>query len=138
MMLDLVLAADQSISVYGIAAIFDMRGVTLAHALQLTPTLIKRSVEAWDCYPCLIKQLEFVNAPIYVNAVLNTFRMFMSAKLKSRMSVTRRPSNITATCLPPELGGTGPTYPELIAYWREYAQQNAKWFTEDDKYKSIL
>lgn len=42
MILDLVLAMDETISVYGIAAVFDMRGVTLGHALQLPPATIKR------------------------------------------------------------------------------------------------
>ena len=52
MVLDLLLTLDGSISNDGIVAIFDMNGVTLGHALQLTPTVIKRSVESWQLYPC--------------------------------------------------------------------------------------
>lgn len=42
MILDLLLHLDDMVSVYGIVAIFDMRGVTLGHALQLPPSMIKK------------------------------------------------------------------------------------------------
>lgn len=42
MILDYLMSQDESISIYGIIAIFDMTGVTLGHALQLPPQLIKR------------------------------------------------------------------------------------------------
>lgn len=42
MILDLAMAADETIAVYGVVAIFDMAGVGLAHALQLPPGLIKK------------------------------------------------------------------------------------------------
>lgn len=42
MLLDLVLHSDETISIHGVVAIFDMKGVTLGHALQLPPTIIKR------------------------------------------------------------------------------------------------
>lgn len=42
MVLDLVLHMDESVSIYGVVAIFDMAGVTWQHGLQMTPTIIKR------------------------------------------------------------------------------------------------
>lgn len=42
MILDLALEADETISVYGVVAIFDMTGVGFAHAMQLPPGLIKK------------------------------------------------------------------------------------------------
>lgn len=42
MVLDVVLYLDETVSIYGAVAIFDMRGVTLQHGLQMTPTIIKR------------------------------------------------------------------------------------------------
>lgn len=74
MIIDLVLHLDESISVYGITAIFDMTNVTAGHAMQLPPTMIKKCVESWENYPCRTHMLEFVNAPIYVNVILNIFR----------------------------------------------------------------
>lgn len=42
MILDLVIDSDETISVYGIAAVFDMTGVNIGHAMQLPPGLVKR------------------------------------------------------------------------------------------------
>ena len=44
MVLDLALHLDESISIFGAAAIFDMSSVTMAHGLQMTPVIIKRYV----------------------------------------------------------------------------------------------
>lgn len=40
-----------------------------------------------DCYPVRTKSLDFVNAPPYVNVVLNIFRRFMTEKLRQRVSI---------------------------------------------------
>jgi len=74
MVLDLLLYLEPDNCSNGIIAIFDMIGVHLGHARQLKPELIKHSVESWQVYPCQPKVLEFINAPPYVNLVLNTFR----------------------------------------------------------------
>lgn len=42
MVLDLVLRLDESVSIFGVVAIFDMTGVTWQHGLKMTPTIIKR------------------------------------------------------------------------------------------------
>lgn len=42
MILDYVLAHDESISFHGVVAIFDMKGVTAGHAFQITPAIMKR------------------------------------------------------------------------------------------------
>lgn len=132
MILDLLLHLDETISVYGIVAVFDMKNVTLNHALQLPPSLVKRTVESWENYPCRPQLLEFVNAPIHVNIVLNVFRSFMSTKMKSRVKVSRRGTHVgTLVNLPPELGGTGDSYHDLTVYWKRKMQEHAFWFAEE-------
>lgn len=42
MVLDVALHLDETISIYGAVAIFDMKGVTWRHGLQMTPSIIKR------------------------------------------------------------------------------------------------
>lgn len=42
MILDYVLHTDESPSLYGVTAIFDMAGVQWGHATMLPPTLVKR------------------------------------------------------------------------------------------------
>lgn len=90
-----------------------------------------RLVASWESYPCLIKKLEFINAPIYLNAVLNTFRFFMSSKMKSRVCVTNESAS-TNTALPTDLGGMGDSYKELATYWKCKAQENRNWFRDMD------
>ncbi|XP_055906223.1 retinol-binding protein pinta [Eupeodes corollae] len=137
MILDLLLRSEPEISSTGIVAVFDMVGVELGHALQLTPKLIKRSVDSWQVYPCKPKMLEFVNAPTHVNFVLNTFRLFMTTKMRSRI-VVRKGTSETNVKLPRDLGGTGMSYKELALKWKTAVEQNADYFAEYEKYKTIL
>jgi hypothetical protein len=137
MILDFLLQSDETISIYGIHAIFDMAGVSLGHALQMTPTIIKNCVYSMETYPCRIKKLEFINAPIYVNMVLDIFRSFMSKKIKERVFV-RRGLPEYGDHLPKDLGGKSSSYSELANYWKNVVLDNTKWFTEDDNFKSIL
>lgn len=139
MLLDLVLHLDESPSIYGVSAIFDMDKVQLGHALQLNPPLVKRSVQSWENYSCRPKRLEFVNAPIHVNVVLNIFRSFMSGKMKQRLTINKgRPVNhsIPLHVLPQDLGGTGPSYTELADHWRRKAIEYRDWFLDMERYKS--
>ncbi|XP_031633550.1 retinol-binding protein pinta isoform X2 [Contarinia nasturtii] len=137
MVLDVVLYLDETISIYGTVAIFDMKGVTLRHGLQMTPTIIKRAVYCWENYACKVKKLEFINAPKHVNFVLDIFLKCMSKKLAARVSVTRGPSTVEAN-LPKDIGGNGPTYDELTKHWKQKTQEKAKWFAEQEQYKMIL
>lgn len=42
MILDYLYHTDESLSIYGISAYFDMRYLSMGHALQMTPALIKQ------------------------------------------------------------------------------------------------
>lgn len=42
MALDVAIHLDESISIYGAVAIFDMSGVSWHHAMQMKPTTVKR------------------------------------------------------------------------------------------------
>lgn len=137
MILDLVLHLDETVSIYGSMAIFDMAKVSWQHGLAMTPTIIKRSVHSWENYACKNKKMEFINAPMHINFFLDIFRSFMSAKMKERLFVTRGPSTMTVT-LPSDLGGKGRSYQEIAAYWKAKVIQYADWFAEQEKYKMIM
>lgn len=116
-----------------------MHGVSLGHALQMTPTLIKRAVNSWESSPLRIQKLEFVNANLGINVVLDIFRSFMSAKMKGRVSVRRGKPDFKATDnLPKELGGTVGSYSTLARHWKQVVEKNHRWFDEDDKFKSVI
>ncbi|EDW16154.1 retinol-binding protein pinta [Drosophila mojavensis] len=138
MILDLLLKFEPDNCARGIVAIMDMQGVQLGHALQLNPKLIKRSVESWTAYPCQPKLLEFTNAPRHVNLFLNTFRVFMTTKIRSRVVVRREGTMVKCKQLPKNLGGQGPTYKELAMKWKRLLEQNADFYVEQGKYKSLV
>ncbi|SPP88137.1 retinol-binding protein pinta [Drosophila guanche] len=138
MILDLLLKLDPESCAEGMVAILDMQGVQLGHALQLNPKLIKRSVESWTAYPCQPKLLEFTNSPRHVNIFLNTFRIFMTPKIRSRVMVRREGTSVNCTQLPKELGGQGPSYAELAIKWKQLLEENSDFYMEQDKYKSKL
>ncbi|XP_058803014.1 retinol-binding protein pinta-like [Phymastichus coffea] len=140
MVLDLAAREHVHSSIYGIVALHDMAGVQLAHALQVTPTVVKRLVGAWQSYPNRVRSLDYVNAPAHVNVVLNIFRQFMTKKLKDRIHVHTSDGKsllkkITPSILPAELGGTDSNYETLKKYWKQQVEENKQWFVEDEKYK---
>ncbi|XP_013101214.1 retinol-binding protein pinta [Stomoxys calcitrans] len=138
MILDLLIKFEPDNCLRGIVAIFDMNGVQLGHAMQLNPKLIKRSVESWQAYPFQPKLLEFINTPMHVNLVLNTFRVFMTPKMRSRVVVQKRNCSVKCENLPSDLGGKGPSYKELAIQWKRLVEENAAYYVEDDKYKSTI
>ncbi|XP_053945240.1 retinol-binding protein pinta [Anastrepha ludens] len=138
MVLDLLLKYEPDNCGRGIVAIFDMAGVQLGHALQLNARMIKHSVESWQAYPCQPKLLEFINAPTHVNIFLNTFRLFMSPKMRSRVVVQKRLTTVECDELPKDIGGKGPSYKELAVKWKQLVEDNIDFYHENDKYKSKL
>lgn len=143
MVLDRALEMDETISVYGVIAIIDLAGIGVGHARQLTIKIIRNAVHAWqDCYPVRIRRLDFINAPIYVNVVLNTFRRFMREKLRNRVHVHYSSLNalyeeVSPAILPYEYGGTDGSLQELKEYWKSEVMENQEWFVEDEKHKAI-
>ncbi|KAJ8978918.1 hypothetical protein NQ317_013356 [Molorchus minor] len=141
MVLDVAAMTVERTQIYGIVAIFDMDGVGLAHALQLTPSMIKNAVHAWQNYHCKPKQLEFINAPVHVNVMMNVFKSFMSEKLRKRVKVHFKGTdglyhNVDRSILPPEYGGDGDDMESLIGYWNRTLLSYREWFADDEQYKA--
>lgn len=141
MILDIAAMEDEIVQIYGITAVFDMAGVGVWHAKQLTPSIIKHAVFAWQNYHCSPKQLEFVNAPLYINVVLKVFKSFLSAKLRERVRVhfgriESLHRVVDKKILPPEYEGQGESMKSLTKYWSEKLVSYREWFAEDEKYKA--
>lgn len=145
MILDLAVREYESATIFGVYAIFDMSNVTYHHAKQLTPSMIKKAVFAWQNYHCRPQKLEFVNAPVYINVVLNIFRTFMSEKMKSRVHIhwvgkgfDELHKLIPVDELPEEFGGTNGQLDDFVIYWERKVLENIEWYKEDEKYKANL
>uniref|UniRef100_A0A6M2DTV3 CRAL-TRIO domain-containing protein n=1 Tax=Xenopsylla cheopis TaxID=163159 RepID=A0A6M2DTV3_XENCH len=131
MVMDLVLHLDETISIYGVVAVFDLENVTLGHALQLHPLMIKKLVDSWKFYPTMVKRLDFVNAPSYINVVLNVFMKFMTKKLRDRV-VVHKTGLSTMTCLPEEcIKHPKAFFKDLSNYWKEQLNLYRDWLVND-------
>lgn len=141
MLLDIAAKENEFAQIYGVTAVFDMKNVTLGHARQLTPQMIKKAVHAWQNYHCKPKQLEFVNAPLHINVVLNVFKQFMSEKLKNRIRVHFSGLNslhtiIDKNILPEEYGGCEGKVQEISEFWANKLLTYKDWFQDDEQYKT--
>lgn len=145
MLLDLATNEHERSTIYGVCAVFDMSNISYGHAKQLTPSVIRKAVFAWQHYFCRPQKLEFINAPVYINVVLNVFRAFMSDKMKNRIHVHWAGKGfenlhkvVSKEILPEEYGGTNGQLSDFIHVWKMKVLDNVEWYKEDEKYKANL
>ncbi|KAF5285690.1 hypothetical protein FQR65_LT13075 [Abscondita terminalis] len=125
MILDLAIEENfDNATIYGVCAIFDMSGISLPHARQLPPHVIKKAVFAWQNYYCRPKQLEFINAPMY-------------GRVKVHFSGNESLHKVVAKeILPVEYGGCNGTLADLIQYWGKKVREHKDWFKNDEQYRA--
>ncbi|XP_060519005.1 retinol-binding protein pinta-like [Cylas formicarius] len=141
MILEVACAENPNAHVYGVTAIFDMKGISFGHYRCLTPTVIRDMVRTWQNYHVSPKRLEFINAPSYMNVAISVFKGFMTEKMRRRVVVhygTRSTLEdvVSKEVLPVEYGGTEDGLKELCDYWHDKMVQMRDWFAEDDLYKA--
>lgn len=141
MILDIAAYENERCIIYGVTAIFDMSGIALGHATQLTPGVIGKAINAWQNYHCRPKQMEFINAPSFINVMLNIFKSFMSQKMKERVRVHydgigTLHTIVDKSILPPEYGGEGESVESLCHFWSQKLIASKDWFAEDEKYRA--
>lgn len=141
MILDVACLENEYSQIYGAIAIFDMTGMSFNHYKSLTPAIIKKAVFAWQNYHVRPKQLEFINAPVYINIALNVFKSFMTDKMKGRVKlhyggVEKAQQVVSKEILPIEYGGGGEKFETLGNFWFEKLLEYRDWFAEDELYKA--
>ena len=48
MVLDVLCREEEAISVTGVVAVVDLSGVGIGHAMQMTPSIIRKAVNSWQ------------------------------------------------------------------------------------------
>jgi len=140
MILDILCLEDESISVTGVVAIIDLQGVSVGHAMQMTPSMIRKAVNSWqDVNPIRTKSMHYINSPLNVHVVMNIFKTFMKEKLRKRLHLHRGNGKKFMTTilanhnLPDEYGGTGGPIADLIKEWKKKLLDNREWFLDEER-----
>lgn len=85
---DIMMYEDDNMIVSGSLSILDVKGATMAHFRQFTPTMMKKMTMAWqEANPLRIKGLYYVNTPSFFASTFNVFKVFLNEKIQSRVSL---------------------------------------------------
>lgn len=140
--MDIVLREDDKTIICGDVLIMDMRGVTLSHAAQLQPGLMKKASTVYqDAYPVRPQGIHYVYPPPSFESMFNFIKSFMKDKLRKRISLHGEKieglyEHIPQKCLPKEYGGEAGTIDELAAAWRAKVESHRDWLLADEARRS--
>ncbi|KAK4028900.1 retinol-binding protein pinta-like isoform X1 [Daphnia magna] len=141
MVIELMCRDDEATSITGVVCVVDLKGVGMGHAMQMTPSVIRKAVSSWqDVNPIRTKGMHYINTPLNVHVVMNIFRTFMKEKLRRRLHLHRGDSKKVLTSLipcdnlPKEYGGNGPTIDFLTTKWKDRVVENRDWFMNPEKH----
>ena len=139
-MISLLLAEeDEASQVTGVVGLLDLQGATLAHAMSMTPTLVKKAVTCWDAFPVRQKGMHYYNTPAGMDPVVNLFRSFMKEKMKRRLwfhgtDQQSLHAAIPPECLPEEYGGTLGSVEDMVQHWVKRMEENREFFIDYMQY----
>ncbi|KAF7223100.1 alpha-tocopherol transfer protein [Nothobranchius furzeri] len=108
----------------GLKTIFDLKGWSLSHALQINPSLAKKiSSILSDSFPLKVKEIHLVNEPMLFRPVFAMIRPFLPDKIKQRVHMHGTDFHNSLSdfflprVLPPEYGGEGLGIEEACQDW---------------------
>jgi len=140
MVLDVLCREEEAISVTGVVAVVDLSGVGIGHAMQMTPSIIRKAVNSWqDVNPIRTKSMYYINTPLNVHVIMNIFKTFMKEKLRRRLHLHRGNGSkvfktfVPSHNLPEEYGGTGPSIASLINEWKKKVLDSREWLLNEKR-----
>ncbi|KAJ6645817.1 Alpha-tocopherol transfer protein-like [Pseudolycoriella hygida] len=138
---DILIMEDDFAIVCGQTILIDLRGLTLSHVGQCTPSIIKKMTHSiQEAYPVRQKGIHFVNPSSIFDAVFKIFYNFMSSKIKKRIfvhdSFESLYKHINKEILPTEYGGNAGSVQSIADEWQRKLMEKRDWFIDDGKYKT--
>ncbi|XP_034949865.1 retinol-binding protein pinta-like [Chelonus insularis] len=138
MVMDLRLVEESCLSNY---MILDLEGWSAGHFAKCTPThtIVRKAMLAvQDSMPLRLYQVHFLNAPKFINNIINIFYPLLKPKLISKFQVhtgngEELHKHINKDILPNEWGGMAGTFQELNDAWRRKIERNRDWFLREEK-----
>ncbi|XP_056149576.1 alpha-tocopherol transfer protein [Lampris incognitus] len=108
----------------GLKAIFDLKGWSFGHAMQINPSLARKiSSVLTDSFPLKVRGIHLINEPMFFRPVFAMIRPFLPDKIKQRIHMhgadfcETLTDFFTPSLLPPEYGGEGPSVEEVCQEW---------------------
>lgn len=138
---DISMMDDDYAIVCGQTILVDLKGLTLAHVGQCTPSIIRKMTHSiQEAYPVRQKGIHFVNPSSIFDAVFKIFYNFMSSKVKKRIfvhdSFESLYRHVNKDVLPAEYGGNGGSVQSIAEDWEKKLSSKRDWFIDDGKYKT--
>ncbi|XP_071526872.1 retinol-binding protein pinta-like isoform X8 [Panulirus ornatus] len=137
---DILWLEDEQMSITGTVQLLDLERATAAHAMQMTPSLVKKAMTIWqEGYPVRPKGLNYINTPAAFDTVFNIFKSFMKEKMKRRVHIHGSDleslyKEVPKEVLPVEYGGTNGTIEEIKKYWLDRVDARRDWLLDDENY----
>ncbi|XP_057340518.1 retinol-binding protein pinta-like [Microplitis mediator] len=121
--------------------VFDLEGFTAAHFAKCSPTqaLVRKAMlAAQDSMPLRLHKVYFINAPSFINNVLNIFYPLLKPKLVEKFRVhsgggEELCSYMNKDILPKEWGGKAGTCKHLNDAWKKKIEKYRDWFLQEEK-----
>lgn len=83
---DILLLEDDHSIVAGQIGIVDLKNATMAHFIQMQPSLMKKmSMMFQEGMPIRQKGVHYINTPSWFEKIFNLFKTFLNEKMKSRV-----------------------------------------------------
>ncbi|CAB0036247.1 unnamed protein product [Trichogramma brassicae] len=138
MVLDVRLQEEPSLSNI---MIFDLKGFTAGHFAKCSPTqaIVKKAMLATqDSMPFRLHRVHYLNAPAFINSILNIFYPLLKEKLITKFRIhtgggEELHAYLDKDILPCEWGGKAGTFQELNESWRLKIEKNRDWFLREEK-----
>ncbi|CAH2238104.1 jg18487 [Pararge aegeria aegeria] len=133
---------DDNAMVAGVKIIMDLEGVTMAHILHMTPSVMKKmSVQSQDAAPLRLKGAHYINCPAALEKIINLMKSMLNEKNRNRLYVHGQNldslyQHIPKYLLPEEYGGDGGPIRAITDSWKAKRWQYSSWLEEDMKYKT--
>ncbi|XP_005189931.1 alpha-tocopherol transfer protein-like [Musca domestica] len=141
---EISLLEDDHAILQGVIFIGDFEKATMAHMMQMTPSLMKKmTVHSEKAVPLRPKAQHFINTIAGFEPIFNMVKPMMSAKQQKRLYVHGHKMDsltkeIPLKYLPKEYGGENGSVEEIIAEWdkkldqyRDYFKRSAEWGTDE-------
>jgi len=143
MLMECAMNGDKQAVIKGIVLLQDLEGMTVSHALSMTPAVAKKALTVWqDAYPSRPKALHFINMPPVMESIFKMFQTFQKEKMRERNHVhpvgdySKVQEELGLEVLPPEYGGSNVSFSKLTEYWIDQMDRNRDWLMEQSKFKT--